>query len=378
MGVLKLLCLYPLAVLAVVIATLVGFFSAHPNPEGRAFATIIPLANGYLPETIFGSYATTLDLVPPVPDDEPALPRPKNELFRTLPSGAKMPANGLGTCCRASAYDQVSVRRSVSWYLLKGGRLIDTADMYLNHRAVGLGIKDAIARGIPRSEIFVVTKILPRSYGGDGVAEAVPRFLEELGLDYLDLVLLHHPSAFGPGTCKVDTPKACRENAWRKLSAIHASGAVRDVGVSNFNMRQIEEVARVPGAAPVATLQIQYNAFAPRAQHDLVRSCEDKGVVVTAWSSFQGTMMQHGAAFGIDPLQALAAKRGVSVPQLLLRWALDKGVAVIPGTGNPKHMAENLASYDFALSASELAEIDGLAEDPDVAVPKMGFEQDET
>ena len=89
-------------------------------------------------------------------------------------------------------------------------------------------------------------------------------------------------------------------------------------------------------------------------------------------------MMQHGAAFGIDPLQALAAKRDVSVPQLLLRWALDKGVAVIPGTGNPKHMAENLASYNFALSASELAEIDGLAEDPDVAVPKMGFEQDET
>ena len=111
MGVMKALCLYPTAVLVAIIAAFVGFINTTPIPEGTMFATIIPLVNGHLPATIFGE--PTVPLVPPVPDDAAPAPRPENELFVVLPSGAQMPANGLGMCCRASAYDYESVRRSV-------------------------------------------------------------------------------------------------------------------------------------------------------------------------------------------------------------------------------------------------------------------------
>ena len=98
-----------------------------------------------------------------------------------------MPAQGLGMCCRASAYDEETVRRTVLWYLLLGGRHIDTADLYLNHRGVGKGIKEAISRGIPRSEIFVTTKFPARFFGFKTSQNSVNRYLEELGLEYVDL-----------------------------------------------------------------------------------------------------------------------------------------------------------------------------------------------
>ena len=269
----KILCLYPVGALVALLAAALGFFASQPIPEGTAFATIIPLANGVLPATIFGDKDGVLPpawepLVPAVPADATPAARPVAEIFRGLPSGAQMPANGLGLCCRASAYDTESVRRSVLWYLLKGGRLLDTAQLYLNHRAVGLGIKDAIARGIPRSEMFITTKLTPRFYSGDSPTSAVAEWLEELGVGYLDLVLLHHPQGIpGVGTCASGTPKECRANAWAKLGALQQSGVIKDLGVSNFNLRQIDELAAA-GGAPVAVNQVQYNAFAPEYQRE--------------------------------------------------------------------------------------------------------------
>jgi len=272
-------------------------------------------------------------------------------------------------------------------YLLLGGRLLDTAQMYLNHRGVGLGIKDAVARGIPREEIFVTTKIAPRFFAGDAPTTSVQSFLGDgdqgLGLDYIDLVLLHHPQGFDPtwfglGACATGSPKECRQNAWKQLSELRNAGVIRDIGVSNFNMRQIAELAEVPGAAPVAVNQIQYNAFAPGYQHELFKACQAAGVAVTAWGSFQGTMMQHGTAFAVAALKEIAAGKERSVPQILLRWALQKKAAVIPGTGNPKHMRDNLAAFEFELTAGEMARIDALADDPNVSLPQMGFEQNDS
>ena len=317
----KAFCLYPTAVLVAVIAVFIGWMNTHPIPEGVLFATIVPLANGRLPATIFGEPA--VPLVPAVPDDARPAPRPENEMFLELPSGAQMPASGLGLCCRASAYEAESVRRSVLHYLLLGGRLLDTAQIYLNHRAVGLGIKDAVALGIPRAEIFVTTKLPPRFFAGDAPTEAVRSFLAEgplgLGLDYLDLVLLHHPEGFGAGTCAAGTPKECRQNAWKHLTDLRNAGVIRDIGVSNFNMRQFDELGEVPGAAAVAVNQLQWNPFAPQYQHDVVKACQARGIAITAWGSFQGTMMQHGAAFAVTALKSIAEDQGRSVPQVLLR-----------------------------------------------------------
>ena len=117
-----------------------------------------------------------------------------------------MPANGLGMCCRPTAYDDVLVRRTILWYLLLGGRHIDTAHLYLNHHAVGLGIQDAVARGVPRSEIFVTSKIFPSHFGYQTTKDTVPKLLEDLQLEYIDLLLMHFPSRIPV----VATSRECR------------------------------------------------------------------------------------------------------------------------------------------------------------------------
>ena len=133
-----------------------------------------------------------------------------------------------------------------------------------------------------------------------------------------------------------------------------------------------------PGAAPVAVNQLQWNAFAPKYQHDLGKALQARGIAVTAWGSFQGTMMQHGAAFAVNALNDIADAQDRSVPQVLLRWALQKGAAVIPGTGNPHHMRDNLDAFAFELTPAEMAQIDALADDPTVSLPNMGFERNKS
>ena len=365
MGLAKKLCLYPCALIVALIAALLGFFSMHPMPEARMFATFFPLVSGYLPAEIVGDeWWVTRTPVPAVPADIQPAPRPSGELSMPLiGGGGHMPAIGLGLCCRSTAYDTTSVRRSVLWFLLSGGRHLDTAHLYMNHRAVGQGIAEAVKRGIPRSEIFLTTKIPARFFAGADVDELVPRFLEELGVDYLDLVLLHAPDGMaGFGACKNGTAAQCRANAWARLSRLRERGLIRSIGVSNHGIRHLEELAALK-LAPVAANQIQYNPWAPDFQQELVEYCEKNGIVVTAWSPFQGTVMQHSTMFTVGTLKEIAAMTGKTVAQVVLRWALQKKVTVIPGTGNPAHMRENLAVHSFELSAEQMARIDGVRTD---------------
>ena len=172
---LRTLCLYPCALLAALIASMIGFFSQAHIPEGRAFATIIPLANGYLPATIVGDeWWEARSPTPKVPSSLKPSARPSDESFLPL-LGTKdqFPMLGLGLCCRGTAYDFHSVSRSVLWYLLKGGRHLDAAYLYMNNEAIGHGIAAAAARGIPRSELFVTSKLGPRFYSGDEPAVEV-------------------------------------------------------------------------------------------------------------------------------------------------------------------------------------------------------------
>ena len=215
-------------------------------------------------------------------------------------------------------------------------------------------------------------------YAGSTPAEQVPVWLEELGLEYIDLVLLHHPEGMPFGKCASGTPAECRANAWSQLSKLQKTGVVKDLGVSNFNIRQINELGSVEGGAAVAVNQIQYNAFAPPRQDLLVKECQAQGVAVTAWSSFQGTMMQHAGMFQQDTLKEIAAAKGRTVPQVLLRWALQRGAAVIPGTGNPAHMDANLAAYGFELSEADMATISSIKNDPKADFPATGFEVNES
>ncbi|CAE8687751.1 unnamed protein product [Polarella glacialis] len=351
-----------LPILVVAVAAFIGWLGSQEVPEGTFFATLIPVLGGYLPPPITGPWTTPG--TKEVPADLAPVPRPVGEILLKLPGGSQMPANGLGMCCRPTAYDPESVRRTVLWYLLLGGRHIDDADVYWNHGPVGEAIHEGVARGVPRSEIFVTTKLFPRFYGQNATVTAVHRFLKELGLDYLDLVLMHAPAhPLGAyGECVGKSYKECRQETWQALSSLRAQGLIREIGVSNFNVRQMEEIRELQ-AAPIAANQFQFNPWVPDWLLETYAYCQQHGIVVTAYASL-GMFFQKAQTETVATLKDLASTHGKSVSQVLLRWALQKKVSVIPGTGNPKHMKENLEVYGFQFSDAEMASIDALRSDP--------------
>lgn len=345
--------------LVLLAAIFVGWLSTNPLAFGYVFATIIPVLDRRLPPTIFGH--GKMVGTPPVPDDLTPEPRPEKELFQVLPGDYKMPSSGLGMCCRYSAYDDVLVRRTVLWYLLLGGRHIDGAHLYLNHRAIGLGIKDAVNRGVPREEIFFTTKIWGSYFGYNSTLEIVPKFLEETGLEYIDLVLMHAPGvpvARSECTRAGLSGKECRQETWKALSELRDRGIMRNVGVSNFKVDQMMEIQEL-NLAPIACNQFQWNAFVPEKQQQIFDYCVETNIAVTGYYSLGGSL-ERAQASTVDMLQELALKYDVSVSKLMLRWSIQKGAAVIPGTGNPKHMKENLEVFLFEISSADMEAIDGL------------------
>lgn len=301
---------------------------------------------------------------PEVPDDFSPQPRPRNELFVTLPgTGDLMPQNGVGMCCRPTAYDDELVYRSTLWYLLLGGRHIDGAQLYLNNKAVGRGIREAMRRGIKREEIFLTTKIFPTHFGYESAMNVVKSELDDLGLDYIDLFLLHFPSS-GPlrSPCSKEGkgPPECRKETWQALSELRNKGLIRNVGVSNFVVKHIQELEELTDVAPVANNQISFHPFVPEETMETVEYCHKKNITVTAYAPLGG-MYQRDLVY--EKLAGLSTKIGKSVSQIMLRWAIQSGCAVIPGTGNPKHMSENLDVYEIELSDDDMKQINQLKYD---------------
>ncbi|KAL7473750.1 hypothetical protein ACHAXS_014496 [Conticribra weissflogii] len=348
-----------IAIVGILISFGTRWLLSHENPVGVVFATIIPLMGKKLPPTIFGH--GRMRGTPAVPDDLVPQPRPENEMFLDLPGGFKMPQNGLGMCCRATAYDDVLVYRTVLWYLLKGGRHIDGAQLYLNHEAIGQGIAEAIRRGVPRSEIFVTTKIFPTHFGFESAKNMIDTYMKQLGLDYIDLVLLHFPSfPLASSPCKKGgfDETACRRETWEGLSEMREKGYVRNLGVSNFSVRHLMELAGI--GAPIANNQIAFNPFVPEEIMESVSYCKKNNITVTAHSPLGGLAdkdkaMLHGV---LNDISSNHNNRKVS--QIMLRWAMQLGFAVIPGTGDPDHMVENLGIYGFELDRNEMNAIDRL------------------
>ena len=343
-------------------------------------AIFFPIFDGKLPPIIFGHGFMTG--TPPVPDDMVPLPRPNNELFLDLPGGYRMPQAGLGMCCRASAYDDVLVRRTVLWYLLLGGRHLDTAHFYMNHRAIGQGIQDAIQRGVSREEIFVTTKLSPSYYGYNSTLQGVPTYLEELQLDYIDLVLMHFPVGLSL-ECGPLTYAECRADTYRALSELRIAdvdergmcdtrnnskkGVIRNIGVSNFAVPDLQHIQGL-NLAPIAVNQIQFNPWAQTVSKKTYQYCRAQNISITAYASLGGmpqyVMAQSTEELDFVTLHAIARKHSKSVPQVMLRWALQNHMAIIPGTGNPNHMKENLDVYSFELDATDMVAINTLSDAP--------------
>lgn len=364
MGVTKIIFKRILPVIVAVAAISMGFLINHELPAGLFFATLIPLMKFQLPPSIVGH--GHMEGTPPVPDNMVPQPRPAGESFLKLPGGKKMPQNGLGMCCRPSAYDDVLVYRTVLWYLLLGGRHIDGAHLYLNHKAIGEGIAEAIRRGVKRSEIFVTTKIFPTEFGYDSASSLVQTYLEELGLEYIDLLLMHFPSAppFLSSPCKKVGKNAteCRQETWMALSEARSGGLLRNVGVSNFGVSHLQDLEGMAGGAPIANNQIEFNPFVPEYVKETVEYCAKQKITVTAYSPLGG-LMNQGKAFVDDAMIKISENNdNRRVSQIMLRWAIQRGCAVIPGTGNPDHMKDNLGVYSFKLSKGDMDTIDRLQE----------------
>jgi diketogulonate reductase-like aldo/keto reductase len=275
-------------------------------------------------------------------------------------------------CCRPSAYDEETVRRSVLWYLLQGGRHIDTAQLYLNHKPIGAAIAQAIERGVPRAEIWVTTKLHERFYdsGEETILGMVQEWLKELQVEYLDLVLLLQPKPLIPlFGHKCTNWTQCTASAWRAMAKAKTRGYVRNIGVSNFDIDQLKEVQTL-SAAPIAVNQFMINPFSPAWVFDIASFCKENGIVVTSSAPLAGTM-QTKKAVSEEVVQGIAVNHSISPAQVLLRWALQKGYNVIPGSGNPEHQKENLAIYSVTLTEEEMTKIDMLRDNPGYMIHDM-------
>lgn len=262
-----------------------------------------------------------------------------------------MPALGFGTCCRWSAKGKPLINSTLH-YLSQGGRLIDTAQMYENHMDLAVAIRQS---RVPRGELWVTSKVRTIDKSGHGlrlsrleVRRQVDTILAELGLEYLDLVLLHHAKG---------SSSAERAVQWRGLLDAKEQGKVRQVGVSNYDVHQLRELEADTGVRP-AVDQLEFHPWAGEAAFDIVRHCQAHGIAVTAYGSLGSAKNRAGAGPGVA---AVAARHGSSSAQVLLRWALARGAAVIPGATSAAHIRDNLSVDGAALSAEDerLIEADG-------------------
>ena len=251
--------------------------------------------------------------------------------YATLNNGVKMPMAGIGTFLLTPDEAEVSVLSALQC----GYRLIDTANAYVNEKAVGRAMKKS---GLPREEIFLETKLWPAFYEQP---DAVEKTLKRLDTDYIDLLLIHQPAGnYVAG--------------YRQMEKAYKEGKVKAIGLSNFNEKQIQEILDICEVKP-AVLQTEVH---PYSQEKKLKEFLDKeGIVIQAWYP-----LGHGdKALQQEPLfTELGKKYGKSNAQVILRWHIQDGNIVIPGSKNPDHIKDNFDLFDFALTDEEMARIAAL------------------
>ena len=250
----------------------------------------------------------------------------------TLADGNRIPQLGLGVY----KVEDATAARIVEGAIDAGYRHVDTAKLYFNEAGVGAGVR---AAGIPRDEIFVTTKVWNDDQGYDETLRAFDASLALLGMDYVDLYLIHWPA-----------PKQDRYvDTWRALEAIKRDGRARSIGVSNFNAPHLEKLLANSQESPVIN-QVEVQ---PWLQQRALRDFDAAhGIVTEAWSP-----LARGRAIGDPTLEAIGAKHGKSSAQVVLRWHIEQGLVVIPKSNSIERIRENSQVFDFKLDDSDLAAI---------------------
>lgn len=251
-----------------------------------------------------------------------------------LNSGYEMPIYGIGTY---SLTGETCVE-SITAALNSGVRLIDTAYMYHNEESVGEAVRNS---GIPREEIFVITKLYPNQFSNP--KEAIEEALNKLDIDYIDMMLLHHP-----GTGDVE--------AYLAMEKAVADRKIRSIGLSNWYIEELEEFLPQVNITP-ALVQNEIHPY--YQENDVIPYIQSRGIVVQGWYPLGGRG-HTTELLGDEVISEIAAAHGKSSAQVILRWNLQKGVVVIPGSSNPEHIQENTELFDFELTAKEMERINAL------------------
>ena len=255
--------------------------------------------------------------------------------YFTLNNGIQMPKVGYGVL---AITDAAECERCVLDALEVGYRLIDTAQGYGNERAVGSAIRKS---SIPREDIFLTTKLWIAGFGYEKAKDAIQGSLDRLGLDYIDLLLIHHPFNDVYGT-------------WRAMSEFYRSGKIRAIGVSNFYADRLVDFVHFNDIVP-AVNQLEMHVFHQRPKE--LEIMNKHNIQAQAWSP-----IDRGSERLLNNpiLKAIADKYSKSIPQVALRYLVQKGVSVVPKTVNKKRMIENISIFDFNLSDEEMIKLQSL------------------
>lgn len=255
--------------------------------------------------------------------------------YITLRNGVKMPQEGFGVF---QVPEAAVCEQAVSSALSAGYRLIDTAAAYLNEEAVGAAIRKS---GVPREEVFVTTKLWIQDYGYENAKKAFRLSLEKLGLDYLDLYLLHQPMGD-------------YYSSWRALEELYEEGKIRAIGVCNFYPERLADLCLNAKIAPMVN-QVELHPFF--AQTGALETMKEFGVRPQAW----GPMAEGKFGIFTNPvLTKIGGKYGKTAAQVALRWNIERGVIIIPKSTHEERIRENLDIWDFSLTEEDMAAIAAL------------------
>jgi 2,5-diketo-D-gluconate reductase A len=252
----------------------------------------------------------------------------------TLNNGIKMPLLGFGTYL----LNDLACEQSVLNALNIGYRLIDTASAYNNEESVGRAIKRS---NVKREEIFVTTKFLPATPGYEKAKRTFAASLKKLGLDYINLYLIH-------------LPQGDVDSSWTAMEELYKEGKVRAIGVSNFNMNQIQDLLKRHNVVPTVN-QVETHPFSQKTE--MQEAFKSQDIQLESWAPFaQG----KNNLFNNELLKAIASKHNKSIAQVVLRWLIQKEVVVIPKSANTKRINENFDVFNFELSSHDMAIIKSL------------------
>lgn len=255
-----------------------------------------------------------------------------------LNTGRRIPAIGFGTW---QITPDAAAKEMVLAALESGYRIIDTAKIYGNEKGVGEAIRES---GVPREDLFVTTKLWNEDQGYDRTMKAFEASLEKLGLDYLDLYLIHWPAT------------SARHDSWRAFEKLYEEGRIKAAGVSNYTVEHLQDLAEHSELTP-AVNQVEFHPYIYEQQKPLLDYCREHGILIEAYSP-----LSRVSAEKTDAFQSIAERLGASPQQVALRWCVQHGTVPLPRSTSPDHIRSNFDIFGFELDDSDIEALDSVSD----------------